>query len=48
MLTTAEKVKETLLLGTLNIGLPTSDVYSDGALMYEFYRGYPFHPDCED
>ena len=30
------KVKETLLLGTLNIGLTTSDVCSDGALMYSF------------
>ena len=30
------KVKETLLLGTLNIGLTSSDVCSDGELMYSF------------
>ena len=48
MLTTAGKVKETLLMGTLNIGLPTADVYSDGALIYDYYTGYNFHPDCEN
>ena len=27
-------MQETFLIGTLRIGLPTADVYSDGALVY--------------
>lgn len=46
MLSTTQQVKETFLIGTLNIGLPTVDVCSDGALMYKLYRGYSFHPNC--
>ena len=46
MLSTGQKVKETFLIGTLNIGLPTADVYSDGALIYTLYRGFPYHPSC--
>ena len=26
--------------------MPTADVYSDGALIYTLYRGYPSHPSC--
>ena len=48
MLTTAGKVKETLLIGSLNIGLPTADVYSVGALIYDYYTGYDYHEDCEN
>ena len=47
MLTTFQKIKETFLIGTLNIVLPTSDVYSDGTLIYEYYTGYDYHEDCE-
>ena len=40
-------MKETVLIGTLNIAMPTQDVFSDGAQMYKFYRGNPYHPSCE-
>ena len=30
-------LKETFLLGTLNVGLPTFDVYSDIGLTYKLY-----------
>ena len=30
-------IKETLLLGVLNVGLPTADVYSDIGLTYKLY-----------
>ena len=29
-----QQMQETFLIGTLRIGLPTADVYSDGALVY--------------
>ena len=31
-------LKETLLLGVLNVGLPTFDVYSDLGLTYKLYK----------
>ena len=46
MLSTVQQVKETLLIGTFNIGLPTVDVGSDGTLIYTLYRGFPYHPNC--
>ena len=46
MLSTGQLVKETLLMGTLSIGLPTSDVGSDGTLIYKLYGGLPYHPNC--
>ena len=46
MLSIVQLVKETLLIGTLNIGLPTTDVGSDGALIYKLYGGFPYHPSC--
>ena len=39
-------VTESLVIGTLNIGLPTTDVGSDGALIYKLSRGFPYHPNC--
>ena len=47
MLSTGQLAKETFLVGTLKIGLPTADVYSDGVLMFKLYRGFPHHPDCD-
>ena len=47
MLTTFQEVKETFLIGGLNIVLPTSDVYSDGTLIYEYNTGYDYHEDCD-
>ena len=31
-------LKESLLLGVLNVGLPTFDVYSDLGLTYKLYK----------
>ena len=39
-------VRDTLLIGTLNIGLPTADVGTDGASIYKLFRGFPYHPNC--
>ena len=39
-------VREGLVIGTLNIGLPTSDVGTDGALIYKLFGGFPYHPSC--
>ena len=47
MMNTGQKIKESFLIGTLNIGLPTADVYSDVDLMYTLYTGVPTHPRCE-
>ena len=44
MLSTAQQVKETLLIGTMQIGLPTTDVYTDGALVHQLFKGFPYHP----
>jgi len=35
-------------MGTLNIGLPTSDVGTDGALIYTLFGGFPYHPSCNE
>ena len=47
MLRTAQQVKETLLIGTMQIGLPTADVYTDGATIHQLFRGFPYHPSCQ-
>ena len=47
MLTTREKVRESAIIAGLNIVLPTTDVYSDGAYILKLFWGLPFHPDCE-
>ena len=46
MLSTSQLVKETLLMGTLNIGLPTTDVGTDAILIYSLFGGFPSHPNC--
>ena len=46
MLSTGQLVRETVLMGTLNVGLPTVDVYTDGVQIFKFYRGYAYHPSC--
>ena len=43
---TCQLVKEILLVGTLNVGLPSLDVYSDGATMVQYYGGYQYHNSC--
>ena len=41
-----EQWKETLLIGTVYIALPTADVYSDGAFIVKLALGTKHHPDC--
>ena len=43
-----EKIKETVILSLLNIGLPSVDVGSDIALMIKFYVGSRSNPYCHD
>ena len=40
-LTRSEKIKETIILGVLNIALPSVDVYSDLDMINNFYFGRP-------
>ena len=41
-----EKIKETIILTLLSVILPTVDVYSDGGLVFVFYRGSRENPYC--
>ena len=43
-----EKIIETLVLGVLNIALPSADVNSDLGLIYVFYRGSRENPYCDE
>ena len=43
-----EKIKETVILSLLNIGLPSVDVGSDIALMIKFYIGSRSNPYCHE
>lgn len=47
MLSTRQKLKETLLIGAAYIALPTADVYSDGAFILKLALGTTHHPSCE-
>ena len=46
MINTGQLVKETVLFGTVNVGLPTMDVCTDGLVILDLYRGYAYHPSC--
>ena len=46
MLSTAQLVRETLVFGTFQIGLRTTDVGTDGAFIYKLFGGFPYHPNC--
>ena len=46
MINTGQLVKETVLFGTVNVALPTVDVCTDGVLIFDLFRGYPYHPSC--
>ena len=48
MLTTFQKVKETILISLLNIALPTVDIFTDLATTSKLYSGYLSHEDCDD
>ena len=43
-----QKIKETVVLLLLNVVLPTVDVYSDFALVLNFYRGSRRNPYCDE
>ena len=43
-----EKIKEIIVLSLLNVVLPSIDVYSDLALMTNFYVGSRFNPYCDE
>ena len=47
-LKTSEKIKETIILGVLNVVLPSVDVYSDIALVVNFLVGSRRNPYCEE
>ena len=46
MVGTREQWKETLLIGTVYIALPTTDVYSDGVFIMKLALGTTHHPAC--
>ena len=48
MLTTFQKVKETLLLTIFNIALPTVDIFTDLISIIKFYIGTLAHADCDE
>ena len=48
MLSQGEKIKETVVLILLNIGLPSVDVGSDIALMIKFYIGSRSNLWCDE
>ena len=48
MLTTFQKVKETLLLTILNVALPTVDIFTDLISTTKFYIGILSHTDCDE
>ena len=48
MLTTFQKVKETLLLTILNVVLPTVDIFTDLISITKLYIGSLTHTDCDE
>ena len=48
MLTTFQKVKETLLLTFLNVLLPTVDIFTDQISITKLYIGTLAHVDCDE
>jgi len=47
MVSTWQQCRETLLIGTVYITLPTADVYSDGAFIMKLALGTIHHPACD-
>ena len=48
MLTTFQKVKETLVLTILNVALPTVDIFTDLISITKLYIGSLTHSDCDE
>ena len=43
-----EKIKETVVISLLNVALPSVDIYSDIAVMLNFYVGSRINPYCDE
>ena len=48
MLTTSQKIKETILVTIFNIGLPSVDIFTDLGSVIKLYIGTRTHPDCDE
>ena len=48
MLTTFQKVKETVVLTILNVALPTVDIFTDLISITKLYIGSLTHSDCDE
>ena len=47
MLTTFQKIKETILITILNVLLPSVDIFTDLGSVIKLYIGTKIHPDCD-
>ena len=47
MLTTFQKIKETILITILNVLLPSVDIFTDLGSVIKLYIGTRIHPDCD-
>ena len=48
MLTTFQKIKETILITILNVLLPSVDIFTDLGSVIKLYIGIKTHPDCDE
>ena len=48
MLTTFQKIKETILITILNVLLPSVDIFTDLGSVIKLYIGIRTHPDCDE
>ena len=48
MLTTFQKIKETILITILNVLLPSVDIFTDLGSVIKLYMGTKTHPDCDE
>ena len=44
----SEKIRETVILGLINVALPTFDVFSDLLVGIKFFIGSRSHPLCDE
>ena len=47
MLTTFQKIKETIFVSILNVLLPSVDIFTDLGSVIKLYIGSKIHPDCD-
>ena len=48
MLTTFQKIKETIFVAILNVLLPSVDIFTDLGSVIKLYIGTRNHPDCDE